>query len=155
MLLLNVLLALAWVALTGQYTAINLLAGLVLGYVLLIPAQYRQEGTTYFRKAPLVIKFVFYFIWELIVANVRVLISVLGPLRNLRPAIVAVPLDIKSDAEITMLANMITLTPGTLSLDVSADRSVLFVHAISVDDVEQFKRETKEGFERAVQEVFA
>jgi multicomponent Na+:H+ antiporter subunit E len=155
MLLLNVLLALAWVALTGQYTAINLLAGFMLGYVLLIPAQYRKEGTTYFRKAPLVIKFVFYFIWELIVANVRVLISVLGPLRNLRPAIVAVPLDIKSDAEITMLANMITLTPGTLSLDVSADRSVLFVHAISVDDVEQFKRETKEGFERAVQEVFA
>jgi multicomponent Na+:H+ antiporter subunit E len=155
MLLLNVLLALAWVALTGQYTAINLLAGLVLGYLLLIPAQYRQEGTTYFRKVPRVIRFVFYFIWELIVANVRVLISVLGPLRNLRPAIVAVPLDVKSDAEITMLANMITLTPGTLSLDVSADRSVLFVHAISVDDVEQFKRETKDGFERAVQEVFA
>ena len=68
-------------------------------------------------------------------------------------AIVAVPLDAKTDAEITMLANLITVTPGSFSLEVSADRSVLYVHAMYVDDPETFRREIKNGFERRVLEL--
>ena len=63
------------------------------------------------------------------------------------------PLDLKSDAGITVLANLITLTPGTLSLDVSPDRKTLFVHALHVEDPDAFRREVKEGFERRVKEA--
>jgi multicomponent Na+:H+ antiporter subunit E len=73
---------------------------------------------------------------------------------TMRPGVVAVPLELQTDAAITLLANLITLTPGTLSLDVSADRRVLYVHTMYLDDVEQFRREIKEGFERRVIEVF-
>jgi multicomponent Na+:H+ antiporter subunit E len=71
----------------------------------------------------------------------------------MRPGVVAVPLDARTDAEITLLANLITLTPGTLSLDVSADRSFLYVHAMYVDDVNDVKRQIKDGFERRLLEV--
>jgi multicomponent Na+:H+ antiporter subunit E len=69
------------------------------------------------------------------------------------PAIVAIPLDIDSDGEITLLANMITLTPGTLSLDVSDDRRFLYVHGMHIKDIEAFKQEIKGGFEVIVREV--
>jgi multicomponent Na+:H+ antiporter subunit E len=67
--------------------------------------------------------------------------------------VVAVPLDAESDVEITLLANLVTLTPGSLSLDIAPDRSCLYVHAMFVDDVEQLRRDVKEGFERRVLEL--
>jgi multicomponent Na+:H+ antiporter subunit E len=77
--------------------------------------------------------------------------TVCRPSRPLRSAIVALPLDVKSDTGISLLANMITLTPGTTSLHVSEDRSTLYMHVMNLSDdtVEQ----TKAGFETLVMEV--
>jgi multicomponent Na+:H+ antiporter subunit E len=155
MLLLNILLALAWTALAGQFTPSHLAFGFGLGYLLLWLSRNRLGGQRYFVKAPRVLKLVLFFLWELIVANVRVAAGVLGPLKRLQPAIVAVPLDLKTDAEITLLANLIALTPGTMSLDISADRRVLYVHVMDSDnDLEKFRRDVKDGFERRIREVF-
>jgi multicomponent Na+:H+ antiporter subunit E len=155
MLLVNVLLALAWAALVGQFDLPNIAFGFGLGYVMLWLARYRLGNPGYFTKAGVIIRFTWYFIVELVKANWHVFTHVLGITRHpMSPGIVAIPLDLKSDAEIAMLANLITLTPGTLSLDVSADRKTLFVHAIEVGDPEQFKADTKAGFEKAVREVF-
>ncbi len=73
--------------------------------------------------------------------------------RRIRPAIIAFPLTVTSDAEITLLANLITLTPGTLSVDVSEDRRFLYVHAIDVGDREALIREIRDGFEKKVMEA--
>jgi multicomponent Na+:H+ antiporter subunit E len=72
----------------------------------------------------------------------------------MNPAIIAVPLDVKTDMEITLLANVITLTPGTLSLDVSNDKKVLYVHAAYVEDREEFVQDLKNGFEKKLMEIF-
>lgn len=155
MLLMNVLLALAWVALTGQYTWTDFAFGFALGYAILYLASRSEGDRRYFRRLSRTIGFGLYVAWELVLANVKVARTVLfTPIHRLRPGIVAIPLDIGRDAEITMLANLITLTPGTLSLDVSDDRTVLYVHSIEVDDPDAFRHETKAGFERAVEEVF-
>ena len=94
-----------------------------------------------------------FFLWELLKANLRVAYEVLTPGFRFRPGVIMIPLDARSDAEITLLANLISLTPGTLSLDVSADRRVLYVHAMFIDDPERVKRQIKQGFERRVIEV--
>ncbi len=154
-LLLNVLLALAWAALTGELTPENLLGGFVLGYVLLFLSRRALGCTSYVTRVPRVISFLVYFLVELFRANLRVAYEVLTPQQRMRPAIVAVPLDIRGDLEITLLANLITLTPGTLSLDVSSDRRVLYVHSMYVDDIDAFRREIKDGFEKRVKELFA
>lgn len=153
MFLLNILLALSWMALTGQFDELNFIAGFILGYVMLWLAQRAFGGSSYFAKVRQVVGFVSFFIWELILANLRVAYDIVTPGYFMRPGIIAIPLDVESDAEITLLANLITLTPGTLSLDVSTDRRTLYVHAIYVRDPEKFRQNIKQGFERRVQEV--
>jgi multicomponent Na+:H+ antiporter subunit E len=71
------------------------------------------------------------------------------------PGVVAIPLDARTDAEIALLANLITLTPGSVTLDLSEDRRVLYVHAMYIDggDVEAYVRSVKEGLERRVLEL--
>jgi multicomponent Na+:H+ antiporter subunit E len=91
----------------------------------------------------------------LVLANLRVAYDVLTPGYRMRPGVIAIPLDARTDAEITLLANLITLTPGTLSLDVSSDRSVLYIHIMYIDndDLAEVRRRIKTGFERRVLEV--
>lgn len=110
-------------------------------------------STVYFNKVPIVIRFVFYFTVEVVKSNFKVMYEVITPNQNMKPGIVAIPLDVRTDIEITVFANLITLTPGTLSLDVSDDRSVLYVHAMFIDDVDEFKKNIKQELERRLLEV--
>jgi len=148
-------LALAWVAVTGEVSLGNLLEGAVLAALLLVLLRVPPRSRFRLSKAPKALGLLLYFLKELLLANAAVAKSVLSPAASLSPGIVAVPLDLTSDAGITTLANLITLTPGTLSIDVSEDRRTLWVHALQVGDPEAFRREVKEGFERRVKEVFA
>jgi multicomponent Na+:H+ antiporter subunit E len=150
----NLMLAFAWLALTGQFNAVNFVAGFVLAYLVLWLVRPVLKSSNYFLKIPQIVNFILFFLWQLILSNLRVAYEVITLPHSMRPGIVAVPLDVKTEAAITLLANLITLTPGTLSLDVSADRRVLYIHTMYVDNVEQFRREIKEGFERRVLEVF-
>lgn len=152
---LNIILSVIWAALSGQFTPENVISGFVLGYVLLWLLRGALGAGPYVNKVPQVIGFIGFFLVALVQANVRVAWEVLTPGHTMRPAIVAIPLDLRSPLQITLLAQMITLTPGTLSLDVSSDRRVLYVHSMYVDDIDEFRAEIKNGFERRVREVFA
>lgn len=154
MFLLNVLLAVAWMALTGQFSPLNFVEGFALGYLILWLVQRATGRSSYFAKVPQVMRFAVFYVWELVLANLRVAYSVLVP-SSLHPGVVAVPLDVQTDVEISLLVNLITLTPGTLSLDISADKRVLYVHSISVDDADEFRCQIKEGLERRVRELLA
>ena len=110
---------------TGAFTVVNLVTGFGLGYLALWVMQDAMATSSYFSKVRQIVSLTFVFLWALILANIRVSYSVLAPFSKMRPGVVAIPLDIKSDEEITLLANMITLTPGTLSIDVSDDKRVL------------------------------
>jgi len=87
-----------------------------------------------------------YFLIQLVLANVQVALLLFKPNRLIKPAIVAVPLPEISDFSLYCLSSMITLTPGTLSLEVSADRKKLFVHVIHTDSPSETVREIREGF---------
>ncbi len=153
LLLLTIVLALAWVALTGQFTGQNLGLGLVFAYALLWMFRARFTNVKYFGKVWQLLYFVSFFLWQLVVANVRVSLEVLSPRLRMQPGIVGIPLDLETELEITILANLITLTPGTLSLDVSTDNKTLYVHSMYVYDVEEFRQSIKNGFEKRVQEL--
>jgi multicomponent Na+:H+ antiporter subunit E len=94
------------------------------------------------------------FLRELLVSAVRVAMLALRPRVKLNPAIVSYPLSVSTDAEITILANLITLTPGTLSVDVSEDRKTLLIHCIDVRDAETAIDEISGGFETKILEAF-
>ena len=151
--LLNILLAIAWILLTGELTAENFVEGLIIGYIILWVSKAALGGTKYFKKIPKAIGFFFYFIKELIVANLKVAFDIITPKDYMKPGIVAVPLDAETNMEITLLANLITLTPGTLSLDVSKNKKVLYIHTLYLEDTEKFRTEIKDGMEKRLLEV--
>jgi multicomponent Na+:H+ antiporter subunit E len=146
--LLNILLALTWTALTGVFTPANFLLGFGLGFLALQVARRPLGKTGYFSTLPRLASFVLFFLGELIIANLQVAAAVLTPRWHMRPRVLAVPLEAATDVEITLLANLVSLTPGWLSLDVSSDRRVLYIHAMFAEDPEQVRRQVKEGFER-------
>jgi multicomponent Na+:H+ antiporter subunit E len=147
-LLWNVVMAVVWAAAMGKLSVANLGVGFMLGYAVLYLACDVLGTRKYCGRLPRIGELLLFFLWEVLVANLRVARSVLSPSFRMRPGIIALPLDVETDGEITMLANLITLTPGTVSLDVSPDRKLLYVHAMYIDDEEQLKRRLKQGFER-------
>ena len=149
----NLLLTFVWVALTGSFDFANILFGFLLSYFLLWVITRGNGNARYFKLMPKLVAFFFFFIYELVKANLQVAYEVSTPRLNMTPGIVAVPLDIKSDFEITMLANLITLTPGTLSLDVSVDRKVMYVHSMYITNKEDFIRSIKNGFEKRIMDI--
>jgi multicomponent Na+:H+ antiporter subunit E len=154
-LLWNVLLALAWMGMMEDFTPQTLLVGFALGLLILFLARRLVGGPNYLIKVVRALELFLFTLWELILANLRVAHDVLTPTYYARPGIIALPLDARTDAEITLLANLITLTPGTLSLDISTDRRTLYIHVMYIDndDLEAVRRKLKDGFERRVLEV--
>lgn len=182
MLLLNLLLTLAWLFLTGQFTPENFVFGFIVTYLMLWVFQRAVRSDTdgqragYFRKVAQVVEFALFFFKELVMANIRVAIDVLRPRPQMKPAVVTIPLAGYTDNEVTILANFITLTPGTLSLDVVDNDGIgsdgeatkdiekdghtmrtLRVHAMHAGEtqaaIEQYCRQLKEQYAERVLEV--
>ncbi len=149
----NLVLALLWTALAGSAEVAHLVVGFVLGYMVLWVLRPLLGDSRYFEKLPLLVRFAAFFAVELVLSNLRVAWDVVTPRARRRPGVVAVPLDATTDAEIAVLTGLITLTPGTLGLDVSPDRRTLYVHAMFVDDPDLLRAELKQGFERRVLEL--
>jgi multicomponent Na+:H+ antiporter subunit E len=107
------------------------------------------------RKIPLALGFLGFFTWELVRSSLQVAHDVVTPADRRRPAIICIDLDVTSDAEIALLANLVTLTPGTLALGLGEDRRTLLVHAMFAPDPPRLRQQIKEGYERRVKELLA
>jgi len=153
----SLFLAVIFACLQGNFSLPNLLGGFVIGIILFALLPKRMTGFTHIRPVNYgrLVMFIGYFLGQLLVANIRIAREILTPGLDIRPGIVAVPLDATTDAEITVLAQVITLTPGTLSMEVSPDRRTLYVHALHIPDGNRQAviDDIKNGFERRLLEV--
>lgn len=149
----NVALAVVWAAVVGSISLANLAVGFALGFAILGVGGGVFGSSRYFEKTLRALEFAGFFLGQLVLSSLRVAADIVTPRHRARPGIVAVPLDATSDTEITLLANVVSLTPGSLSLEVSADHRTLFVHVMFLDDVECCRRDIKEGFERRILEL--
>ena len=150
--LLNLILALVWGAVTASFDPGNLIFGFVLGYMSLWVVRHQFGGGSFDRPLQ-ILKLAWLFLLDLFLSASRVAKDTLSPKMDFRPAIVAVPLDVTRDVEIMLLANLVSLTPGTLSIDVSSDKSTLYIHAMDVDDPEALRRSIKDGFEQQIKKA--
>ncbi len=134
----NVLLATCWVFLTGSFESLNYAFGFFIGYLVIAMIHARVPALKgYPHRLPRFIGFICFFIWELLLSNIKVAIDIVTPLRNTKPGVLRFPLSTRNDLEITLISNFISLTPGTLVLDASEDKSALFIHSMFLDDEEQ------------------
>ncbi|RPD49216.1 Na+/H+ antiporter subunit E [Paracnuella aquatica] len=146
--LLNVMLTLVWIAITGTFTYLNFLLGFAISYFILWIISRNSDDKRYFTIAFKVLGFFFFFLYEMLKANWQVAYEVMTSNLHMKPGIVKIELDAKTDLEITMLSNLISLTPGTLVVDVSDDRRVMYVHGMYLEDREKFIESIKLRLER-------
>jgi multicomponent Na+:H+ antiporter subunit E len=153
LLLLNLVLAMTWAALQGELSVANLAIGFGISAALIYLFRRMFFRPRYFRKGVVGLTLAAVFIKEIIKSNIAVLCVVLNPWLRVRSGVIAVPTELTDDVALTMLANMITLTPGTLTLDISPDRRYLYVHTLNLDDPEDVKREIHQAFEVYLREL--
>jgi multicomponent Na+:H+ antiporter subunit E len=139
-----------WLLLKGDGSPGNFFVGLILAVILIksLRQTYQQERA--FRRGGDIVHFILNFTRELIVANIQVLKIVLSPNMNIRPGIIAYKTECKTPLGITTLANSITLTPGTLSVDISEDHSTIFIHTLDIDDPDAVRTSIRRGLEEPV-----
>ena len=101
-----------------------------------------------------IIRYFFVLLFDIVIANVRVAQLILKSNRGLRPAFVALPIDLKGDLPITLLASTISLTPGTLSAEVSEDKSWIYIHVLDLDEEQELINEIKARYEAPLREIF-
>ncbi len=151
---LNVVLAVAWAALTGNISLPNILIGFALGSAALYVTRPLYPGCDrYFTRGSSWLRLILMFHWELVLGSIQVVIDVLTPQHRSRPGIISVPLDTHREMAILVLTNYISLTPGTLCLDVSDDCRTLYIHAMFTEDPDAIRRGIKDGVERRVKEA--
>ncbi|MEW6661852.1 MAG: Na+/H+ antiporter subunit E [Bacillota bacterium] len=150
----NLIVAMVWVLLKGEVNLVNLVWGFTLGFLVQVVFYQIPPGNLLARRVGTGFVLLFVFLWEIAKANLQVLAIVLSINPRTRSGIIALPLDVKTDWGITLLANMITLTPGTTTMGVAPDRKVLYIHVLDMEDPEEVKRSIKETFERRIREVF-
>lgn len=149
----NLLLSFIWVALTGSMYYTNFLFGFFLGFFVLWIMNRNEADQRYFSRVPKTIGFLGFFLYEMIVANIQVAYDVITPKYFFKPGIVRYPLDANSDLEINLLSTVISLTPGTLILDISEDKKSLYIHVMYMKNREKFIAQIKNGFEKKLLEL--
>jgi multicomponent Na+:H+ antiporter subunit E len=154
MMLANLLLALAWVGLNGRFTLDSLIAGMIIGrVVLVILAKGGVLPRTEVRRLERALSLLAYLLWQIVLANFRLTKDVLSVQHRMRPGVIRLPLSVTTDGEILLLSAMINITPGSVALDVSDDRQSMYVHVMNITTIEAAKNEIKSGFERRILEL--
>ncbi len=143
-----------WLLLVNEFSAGHIVLGAILAWLIPFLTHAFWPETTTLRKPLLAIRFVLLVLWDIVIANAVLALRVLGPTKKLQPAFMTLPLDVKEDFTITLLASTISLTPGTVSADLSADRSALLIHILHVDDIDTSITELKRRYETPLKEIF-
>ena len=149
----NLILSVIWLLLTGSYTLNNFVLGLILGSLFVFLFSKVLPQHFYLYRVYKIIKLAVVFLIELIKANIDVLKIILRPKINNHPGFFVYNTDLKTDWQIVLLSNLITLTPGTVVLGISDDRTKIYIHAIDFSTKEEEVASIKSSLEKVVREV--
>ncbi len=152
--LMTLTLAALWLLLVNSAAVGQIVLGLVLGWVIPRFTQRFWPETPHIHRPGTLLRFVVRLLGDIIVANLTVARLILGAPKQLRPTFVLMPLALKSDLAISLLANTICLTPGTVSARLTLDRQHLLVHTLDTADPEQLIATIKSRYETPLQEIF-
>lgn len=152
--LLTPVLALIWLLLVNDFSLGQLLLGLILGWLIPLFTVSFWPERVHIRRPLTLLRFIAVVLFDIVVANLTVARLILGRPHKLAPAFIEVPLDVRNDLAISLLANTISLTPGTVSAQLSPDHRYLLVHALSTHDSTALIHTIKQRYEAPLREVF-
>lgn len=152
---LNLVLMLTWVIIKADWSGINFIQGYVIGWLVLSLTNPILGGKKYFMKPFDVIGLMIYFIFELCVSSLKVLWDILTPEHKSRPGVIKVPLTVHTDTQILLFSNLLSLTPGTLTVDISPDRKYFYVHVMFLENEQELINSIKKNLEQRILKVTA
>lgn len=151
--LLNLLIGLVWMLLHDRWDAATFAVGYAIGLLFIFGMRRFFPTRFYGKTCWAIIKLLYLFIVELVKSTVVVMRQVLRPRLNIEPGIFKVKTSLKSDWEITLLSSLVTLTPGSVVMEVAPEEGILYIHAVDATDFQNSIIETKKVFEKAIAEV--
>lgn len=143
-----------WLLLVNSITPGQIVLGLLLGWMIPLLTQRFWPEVVTIHKPFTLLRYIGILLWDIIMANFTVARLILGDLDRLKPVFIQLPLSVTSDLAISLLANSITLTPGTVSARLSEDRRYLLIHALNEADPDTLIATIKQRYERPLQEIF-
>lgn len=143
-----------WLLLVNDISVAHILLGAVLAWLIPFLTQDFWPEEMVMRKPWVAARFVLLVLGDIAIANAVLAVRILGPSKKLQPAFMTLPLDLEQDFAITLLASTISLTPGTVSADLSADRQALLIHVLHVGDVDASISAIKKRYEAPLKEIF-
>ena len=150
----TLMLLMVWLLLNNTLSAGHILLGGIIALVLPWATAGFWADRLHLHKPGLALRFLLLVLWDITVANIHVARLILSPRRKLRPAFIHYPLEMDNDFAITVLAATISLTPGTVSIDVNGDHSILLLHSLDVEDEAALIAEIKSRYEAPIKEIF-
>lgn len=144
-----------WLLLNNTIALSHVVLGFILATAIPILTRSMLDDHPKLHRPWLAIKYLLVLLKDIAVCNVEVAIQVMGPVSRINPGFIAIPLDITGKFPITLLANTISLTPGTVSAEVSEDLQWLYVHVLNLGDEEAVIRSIKQNYEAPLKEMFA
>ena len=152
----SVTLLIAWLVLNASLGLGHILLGAALGIIIPLLCKPLRMPEAPVKRPLKVFSYIFIVAKDILVANVQVALLVVGPMRNIKPGFVAVPLDLPNIFPITVLASTVTMTPGTVSCEISSDKKWLYVHVLNMpDDEQEIIDFIKQRYEARIKEIFA
>lgn len=152
--LLSILLLIVWLLLVRSLAIGHILLGSVLGIAIPLVTQRFWDAQPSVKKPWLLLRFALRLLGDIVVANLEVAWLIINPWRRMRPAFIEYPLMLEERFTITLLANTISLTPGTVSANLRMDGRTLLIHALDVGDEVALIEEIRERYERPLKEIY-
>ena len=152
--MLSLSLLLLWLLLANQLSVGHLLLGAFLGWAIALLASGFWVDVQPVAKPFKLVKFLLLVLLDIVTANLEVARRILGPQAQLRPGFVVVPLELRDELALTMLTSIVSLTPGTVSADLSDDRRSLLLHCLDVSDPAALVAQIKSRYEAPLLEAF-
>jgi len=151
--ILSLMLLALWLLLVNSVSLGNLLLGVILGWLIPLFTARFWEAQVRIRRPLLLLRFLRVVLFDILVANIAVAALVVGPSERIRPGFILMPMRLRGNVGLSLLANTISLTPGTLSAFLSADRTLLVIHALQADDADAIIETIRERYEQPLLEV--
>ena len=151
---LSLVLLIVWLLMNNSFSLGQIVLGLILALGIPLLTEPLQTQQMVVKRPLKLIRYILVLLWDIVVANLAVAKLILGPTKALQPGFIAYPLNLTGDLPITLLASTISLTPGTLSAEVSKDREWLYIHALDLPDEQALIDEIKQRYETPLKEIF-
>ncbi|MDK8190765.1 Na+/H+ antiporter subunit E [Paenibacillus sp. UMB7766-LJ446] len=150
---LNLIIAFVWMFLNNAWNGVGFLTGYLLGLLLIGSMRRFFPQRFYIVRLWAIIKLIALLFKELVRASIEVIRQIVKPKLDIRPGIFTYQTQLSSDWEVTLLCLLISLTPGTLPLEISGNQRKLYIHALDIKDQQKMSDDIKNTFEKAIMEV--